>query len=202
MTRELLRHRIETKLLAQAAANKVAGRPTSRTRRSRRSYEKDKATTYALPERRKVRHILVKDKALADQLYAQLESSDANFAELAKQYSTDTARKTNGGELGEVVNRTNLVKPFADVAFTTRPGRRLAAGQDAVRLAPDRGRGAGPAREHASARRDAASCRSAPSSSEEERQKTHREAVRTAEIELSRDIQFAPGYGPPIASTQ
>ena len=86
-------------------------------------YEKDKSTTYALPERRKLRHILVKDKALADQLYAQLSSSDASFAELAKKYSTDSS-KTSGGELG-VMNRNGLVKPFADVAFTLRAGRRL-----------------------------------------------------------------------------
>ena len=67
-----------------------------------------------------MRHILVKTKALADQVYAQLESSDAKFAELAKQYSTDST-KANGGDLG-VVNRSGLVKPFADVAFTLEEG--------------------------------------------------------------------------------
>ena len=76
---------------------------------------------------------------------------------------TPPARPT-GGELGEA-GKTNLVKPFADVAFTIRQGVVSQAGEDAVRLAPDRGRGADPARERASARRDAASCRSAPSSS-------------------------------------
>ena len=73
MTRALLRSRTETKLLA--AGRRQQGRRSrrrSRTRRSRRSTTKDKTTLYALPERRKLRHILVKDKALADQLYAQL----------------------------------------------------------------------------------------------------------------------------------
>ena len=100
MTRALFRSRTETKLLAQAAANKVAVAPKVTDAQVKAQYEKDKSTTYALPERRKLRHILVKDKALADQLYAQLESSDANFAELAKKYSTDTAARRPAASSG------------------------------------------------------------------------------------------------------
>jgi len=116
MTRALLRERIETKLLAQAAAEKIQGSPKVTDAQVKAQYEKDKATLYVQPERRKVRHILVKTEALADQIYADLESSDATFAALAKRHSTDSS-KANGGDLG-VVNRSGLVKPFADVAFT------------------------------------------------------------------------------------
>ncbi len=120
MTRALLRHRIETKLLAAAAAAKVGGSPKVTEAQIKAQYAKDKATLYVQPERRQVRHILVKTKALADQIYSQLSSSDASFAALAKKYSTDSS-KDNGGDLG-VVNRNGLVKPFADVAFTLDQG--------------------------------------------------------------------------------
>ena len=151
MTRALLRHRIETKLMAQAAAAKVGGSPKVTDAQVEAQYEKDKKTVYAQPERRKVRHILVKTKALADEIYAQLESSDTEFAALARKYTTDNT-KAKGGDLG-VVNRNGLVKPFADVAFTLDDGRRLEADQDRVRLASDRGARARAAREHAPARR-------------------------------------------------
>jgi hypothetical protein len=68
MTRALLRSRTETKLLAQAAANKVAISPSVTDKQIQAQYDKDKKTLYTQPERRKLRHILVKDKALADQL--------------------------------------------------------------------------------------------------------------------------------------
>lgn len=47
-----------------------------------------------------VRHILVRDKALAQSLKTQLDAG-ANFAALAKQHSTCPSGK-KGGELGEV----------------------------------------------------------------------------------------------------
>ena len=200
MTRELFRSRTETKLLAQAAANKVAKSPDVTDAQVKARYEKEKSTTYALPERRKLRHILVKDKALADQLYTQLESSDAKFAELAKQYSTDTASKTTGGELGEA-SKTNLVKPFADVAFTIRQGvvSQPVKSQFGWHLIEAEGpilpAGARPL--------DATLQLQIRTQLEQEgRQKSIAKQFSTAEIELSRDIQFAPGYGPPIASTQ
>ena len=47
-----------------------------------------------------VRHILVKDKDLAEQLKNKIKSG-ADFAKIAKQYSTCNSAK-RGGELGEV----------------------------------------------------------------------------------------------------
>lgn len=47
-----------------------------------------------------VRHILVKEKDLADQLKKKI-SDGADFAKVAKQYSTCPSAK-KGGELGEV----------------------------------------------------------------------------------------------------
>ena len=144
MTRALLRERIETKLLAQAAAEKIRGSPKVTDAQVEAQYEKDKATLYAQPERRKVRHILVKTKALADEIYADLESSDANFAALAKQLldrqhegERRRPRRRRPQRPREAVRRRRV---------HDRAGRRLGAGQDPVRLARDPGAGAGPRR--------------------------------------------------------
>jgi hypothetical protein len=199
MTRALLRHRVETKLLAQAAAAKVGGSPKVTDAQVQAQYDKDKKSVYAQPERRKVRHILVKTKALADEIYAQLSSSDAQFAELAKKYSTDST-KSKGGDLG-VVNRTGLVKPFADVAFTleqgvvseptkTEYGWHLIEAQGPVL----------PASTRPLDKTLKAQIRS--QLVEKQRQKTIARRFESAQLELSRDVQFAPGYAPAVAAAQ
>ena len=84
-------------------------------------YDKNKKQyeTPAQPPSRDVRHILVKTKAQADKLYAQLQKNPGKFAALAKKYSTDTSSAQNGGRLppGTAV-KGRLVKPFEDVAFS------------------------------------------------------------------------------------
>lgn len=72
-------------------------------------------SSYEAGESRAVSHILVKTKAKAESIYQQLKAG-ANFAKLAKKYSTDTGSKTSGGALG-TIEKKNLVKPFANVLF-------------------------------------------------------------------------------------
>jgi foldase protein PrsA len=199
MTRALLRHRIETKLLAQAAAAKVGGSPTVTEAQIKAQYAKDKATLYVQPERRKVRHILVKTEALADQIYAQLSASDASFPELAKKYSTDSS-KDNGGDLG-IVNRNGLVKPFADVAFTIDQG--VVSKPTKTQFGWHLIEATGPILAKSTRPLDAALTKQIRAQLvEKARQKHIAQQFARAEIELSRNIQFAPGYGPPIAATQ
>ncbi|MHB1465206.1 MAG: peptidyl-prolyl cis-trans isomerase [Thermoleophilia bacterium] len=79
--------------------------------------------TFQAPEQRQVRHILVADQATAQKIEAQLKSG-ADFAALAKQYSTDTASKDKGGELGTVPSQNSGFVPAFEQAMD-----KLAAGQ-------------------------------------------------------------------------
>jgi parvulin-like peptidyl-prolyl isomerase len=78
------------------------------------SYKKNKSQ-YVQPATRTVRHILVKKKGLADQLYQQLQNG-GNFAQLAKQHSQDPSSKTQGGRL--TISRGQTVPPFDRAAFS------------------------------------------------------------------------------------
>jgi foldase protein PrsA len=77
-------------------------------------YYKKNKQQYVQPESRDVRHILVKKKALADQIYQQV-TSGGNFAALAKKYSTDPSSKDSGGKM--TISKGRQVPEFDKVAF-------------------------------------------------------------------------------------
>jgi parvulin-like peptidyl-prolyl isomerase len=79
-------------------------------------YKKNKAQ-YSQPASRDVRHILVKTKAKAEELKAQLDNG-GDFAALAKQHSTDTGSKANGGKL--TISKGQTVAPFDATAFALK----------------------------------------------------------------------------------
>jgi peptidyl-prolyl cis-trans isomerase C len=66
------------------------------------------------------RHILVKSEAEAKSIIAELDKG-ADFAELAKQHSTDPGAGS-GGDLG-YFGRDDMVKEFADAAFALPSGQ-------------------------------------------------------------------------------
>ena len=83
-------------------------------------YEKNKtSSTYTTPESRLMRHILVKDLAKANALYAQLEGG-ADFAKLEKKNSLDTGTNSQGGTLN--VTKGQTVKEYESVAFALKTG--------------------------------------------------------------------------------
>jgi peptidyl-prolyl cis-trans isomerase D len=87
--------------------------------------------TYRVPEEATVRHILLKTqgkspadeakiKAQADDLLKQVRGG-ANFADLVKKYSEDTASVPKGGEY-TVQKNGQMVPEFEKAAFTLKPG--------------------------------------------------------------------------------
>ncbi|MDD2484365.1 MAG: peptidylprolyl isomerase, partial [Eubacteriales bacterium] len=65
-------------------------------------------------------HILVEEKALADDLLSQLKNG-ADFAALAAQNSIDESNKDNGGSLG-TFGKGKMVKAFEDPVFALKKG--------------------------------------------------------------------------------
>ena len=71
-----------------------------------------------------VDHILVKTKAEADEVYAQVTAPGAteqDFLDLAKEVSIDPSAKQNSGSLGSAVAST-YVPEFAAAAIALEPG--------------------------------------------------------------------------------
>jgi peptidyl-prolyl cis-trans isomerase C len=74
-----------------------------------------------LGERIKVRHILVKTKKEADQIYQDLKKG-ANFDSLAREKSIDPSTKEKGGDLGFITWNAMLgLSPFKEAAFKLKP---------------------------------------------------------------------------------
>jgi parvulin-like peptidyl-prolyl isomerase len=73
---------------------------------------------YAKPQTRSVRHILVKTKALADKIRAQLVAG-GSWKTLAKKYSTDPGSKDKGGEYDNV-QKGQFVPEFDAALFSLK----------------------------------------------------------------------------------
>ncbi len=84
----------------------------------KQTYNKD-PQQYKTMERRKLRHIIVKDEEKAKEILTKLKKG-ASFEELASQNNID-ATKQRGGDLGWA-NKGIFVKEFEDVAFSLKKG--------------------------------------------------------------------------------
>ncbi len=66
-------------------------------------------------------HILVETRDLAQELHDRLTQEGADFAQIAREQSTDEGTAANGGDLGWFA-REEMVPPFAEAAFALPPG--------------------------------------------------------------------------------
>jgi parvulin-like peptidyl-prolyl isomerase len=113
-----VRNDIRSKLLQDALFAKLT-KNAKVTPADVRAYYDAHREVYTTPQTRVVSHILVKSKALADKLYAQLKNG-ASFATLAKKYSIDPSSKAQGGQLTDT--RGQFVPEFEKVAFALPTG--------------------------------------------------------------------------------
>jgi parvulin-like peptidyl-prolyl isomerase len=116
LTDSQVRDDLRAQLVSEAIFNKVAAKTKVTDKQISDYYAKNKSQ-YSQPQSRDVRHILVKNRALALKLYAALRANKgATFAVLAKRYSQDPGSKNTGGKL--TVSKGQTVPPFDLAAFT------------------------------------------------------------------------------------
>ncbi|MFL5971638.1 MAG: peptidylprolyl isomerase [Gaiellaceae bacterium] len=111
---EQARDIIRANLVQEAIFNKVTKDVKVNDEQVKAHYDKNKAQ-YGTPETRPVRHVLVKEKALADDLYAQLKAG-GDWNAIAKKHSQDPASKNEGGKM--TATKGQLVPEFEQTAFT------------------------------------------------------------------------------------
>jgi parvulin-like peptidyl-prolyl isomerase len=114
LLRELKAQILSEKLYAKVTGNvKVSDAAVA-------AYYAAHKSTYSTAASRTVRHILVNNKALADQLETQLKNG-ASFAVLAKKYSKDPGSASKGGKL--TVTKGQTVPQFDKAAFSLKTGQ-------------------------------------------------------------------------------
>ncbi len=109
--------------------NETARQSVNVSDAERNRYYQDHLDEYRVPERVSVQHILLKATEPAQLAAARKKAEDwlkqlktgADFAELAKKNSEDTATATKGGDLGWIL-RGQTVPEFEKVAFSLTPG--------------------------------------------------------------------------------
>jgi foldase protein PrsA len=118
LTDQQVRDELRTRILS----NKIFAAVTKKAQVSETdiaNYYKQNSANYQQPESRDVRHILVKSKAQAEDLYNRIKAG-ADFATLAKKYTQDQASKANGGKFTAYKGRT--VAPFDEFVFSAKTG--------------------------------------------------------------------------------
>jgi foldase protein PrsA len=119
LTDEQVRDDVQAQLVSEAIFKKVT-EDVKVTDADLQAYYKQHKSQYSVPEQRDIAHILVKNKALADRLYKQIQGG-ADFSALAKRYSQDPGSKNQGGKL--TVSKGQTVAPFDQTAFLMHTGQ-------------------------------------------------------------------------------
>jgi len=85
-----------------------------------KAYFEENKATFATEKQVKASHILVETEEKANEIKEKLANGE-DFAKLAKENSTDTMTKENGGDLGFFGNG-QMVKEFEEAAFSLNVG--------------------------------------------------------------------------------
>jgi parvulin-like peptidyl-prolyl isomerase len=118
LTNEQVRQDIRAQLISEAVFNKVTKGVTV-SDSDVHDYYIGHPQLYSRAQTRDVRHILVKTKASADSIYAQLKAGNTQtWCTLAKKFSQDPSSKDACGKL--TVSKGQTVAEFDKVAFTQR----------------------------------------------------------------------------------
>jgi parvulin-like peptidyl-prolyl isomerase len=118
LTDEQVREDVRSQLLQQKIFDQVTADVAVTDEDVEEYYEANK-TQFQQPATRDVRHILVKKKPRADELYQQLQDG-GNFAALAREFSQDPSSAKAGGKL--TIRRGETVPPFDKTAFELDTG--------------------------------------------------------------------------------
>jgi parvulin-like peptidyl-prolyl isomerase len=120
---QLVTYNLRPNLLSQKLQAKVTSSVNVSEAAAQKYYGQNKAA-FKTPETREVRHILVKNKSLAENIETQLKNG-ASFAVLAKKYSKDPGSAATGGKLcvahgGSSATCHQTVAPFDKAAFALK----------------------------------------------------------------------------------
>jgi foldase protein PrsA len=118
LTVEQLREQLHARVLSDKIYSAVI-KKVKVTDAEIKAYYDNHKPQYMQPESREVRHILVKKKSLADELYAQLKNG-GDFGQLARKYTQDEASKADGGNFTAYKGKT--VAEFDKFVFAAKKG--------------------------------------------------------------------------------
>ncbi|MEA1885335.1 MAG: peptidylprolyl isomerase [Thermotogota bacterium] len=109
-------------LVEQLKRDNVKAKVTEVTEEDMKTYfEENKEDITSGNNQVKASHILVNEKALAEDILKQIQDGEITFSEAAVKYSTDQSNSENGGELGWF-SRGEMVQPFEEAAFNAEVG--------------------------------------------------------------------------------
>jgi predicted small lipoprotein YifL len=118
-TNEDVRTGVELELIRERVQQKVTKDITVSDSDIKAYYDKHKSDPQfeipAAQQSRDVRHILVKNKALAQRIYTQLKKNPSKFPALVKRYSQDPGSKATGGKYTDT--KGTFDPTFEKVAF-------------------------------------------------------------------------------------
>ena len=111
-----IREDIEVYLLAE----KMIGASIDVSEEEMKNYFEENKESFDQKEQVKASHILVEDEATAMKVKEELDQGK-DFAELAKEFSTDSSNAENGGDLG-YFSKGEMAEEFEKTAFALEAG--------------------------------------------------------------------------------